>query len=624
MYLSDEIKAEIEYFKKLHDSFSVELGSKVVQIIQTSDEVLYMLLSASLVMDLTEDELFDNFVITDKSLTGKKETLIDAYALIDTQNTKEKQLHIFQYKLAQNDKGSASPVDVNTFVTFINNEFLHSTLITKDPENQVIDEIHDVVDKFLNHKGNKISVKCHFITNVQGINKKDEKSFDFLKRFDYDKQVHNFDVQIYGIKEIEDLAKDGKIRVGEEILSFDKDTEESYRYEDNTNKQELGLPGKVFIGMLNINELIKLQNRYHRNQLYSENIRLYLGDKGSVNHDIIETIISDKSLWFPYMNNGISIICDEMQLGFPKKDKIELTLTNMQIINGCQTVNALYSAKYSEDTKDFFNSSRVLVKVYQISKNQVNFKTAIIKATNNQNAVKSYALVSNDKIQLAIQDKLSKLDYIYDRKGEAKLNGIDKKVVFMAEAAISYKAMYEFAARQLRSGVGKGKIFKVDEYKNLFKDEYLENEDGLIHFSVKLLISSELSKLCRRYISDTAEKYLNEIPIYKKSLYYLLGLFYADNYNEIKNVEESLCSLIKEDNIHKVKNDKTLISLTDIFNNNIEKSINNFMVFYEKVNIDKLDVDNVLKNAAFYSEYKKLTSIKSVLKENGEDMNCSL
>ena len=48
---------------------------------------------------------------------------------------------------------------------------------------------------------------------------------------------------------------------------------------------------------------------------------------------------------------------------------------------------------------------------------------------------------------------------------------------------------------------------KVDEYKKLFKDEYLENEDGLIHFSVKLLISSELSKLCRRYISDTAEKY---------------------------------------------------------------------------------------------------------------------
>ena len=621
MYISEDIRFELDYFKKLHESFSVVLrDNKSIPIIEVPDEVLYMYLTASLVMDVTEDELFDNFVITDRSLTGKKETLIDAYALIDTQNTKEKQLHVFQYKLMQNNSGSTSPVDVYNFSNFINNEFLHSSLVSKDPNNQVVDEIHEVVDKFLNHKGNKISVKCHFITNVMGINKKDEKSFEFLNRFEYDKQVHNFDIQIYGIKDIEDLAKEGKISVGEEILSFDKDRPESYRYEDNTNNQELGLPGKVFIGMLNINELIKLQNRYHRNQLYSENIRLYLGDRGTVNKDIIETIISDKSLWFPYMNNGISIICDEMQLGSPKKDKIELKLTNMQIINGCQTVNALYSAKYSEETKDSFNSSKVLVKVYQISKNQINFKTAIIKATNNQNAVKSYALVSNDTIQLAIQEKLSKLNYIYDRKGESKQSSLNENVVFMAEAAISYKAMYEFAARQLRSGVGKGKIFKIDEYKKLFKDSYLEDENSLTLFSVKLLISSELSKLCRRYINESSDKYTPDMPIYRKSLYYLLGLFYADNFKEIKKIETALCNLIEEDNLHKVKNDKTLVELKELFDKNIEKSVNNFLSFYTKVNIDKSDNDNVLKNSTFDKEYKNLTTIKAVLNANDEDI----
>ena len=130
MYLSEDIKTEIEYFKKLHESFSISIGEKNVSIINASDEVLYMLLSASLVMDIGEDELFDNFIITDRNLTGKKETLIDAYALIDTQNSKEKQLHIFQYKLLQKDSGSASPVDVNNFSNFINTEFLHSTLIT--------------------------------------------------------------------------------------------------------------------------------------------------------------------------------------------------------------------------------------------------------------------------------------------------------------------------------------------------------------------------------------------------------------------------------------------------------------------------------------------------------------
>ena len=471
----------------------------------------------------------------------------------------------------------------------------------------------------MKHKGNKISVKCHFITNVLGINKKDEKSFEFLKRFDYDKQVHNFDIQVYGIKEIEDLAKDGKITVGEEILSFDRDTNESYRYEDNTTKQELGLPGKVFIGMLNINELIKLQNKYHRNQLYSENVRLYLGDKGSVNRDIIETITSDESLWFPYMNNGISIICDEINLGSLKKDKIEIVLTNMQIINGCQTVNALYSAKYSEDTKDSFNSSRVLVKVYQISKTQVNFKTAIIKATNNQNAVKSYALVSNDKIQLEIQNKLSKLNYMYDRKGESKQALLNSKVCFMAEAAISYKAMYEFAARQLRSGVGKGKIFRTDEYKKLFKDEYLENESMLNLFSVRLLISSELAKLFRVYITETSADITNEMKIYKKSLYYLLGLFYAENFFSITEIEQNLCNLIIENNLHKIKNISIFEKLTDVFSSNVKQTVDKFVSFYKKIQIDKSDNDNVLKNTVFDAGYKNIDSIKKLLNMNSEN-----
>lgn len=75
MYLSEDIKTEIEYFKKLHESFSVLLGEKNVSIISASDEVLYMLFSASLVMDIAEDELFDNFIITDRNLTGKKKLL---------------------------------------------------------------------------------------------------------------------------------------------------------------------------------------------------------------------------------------------------------------------------------------------------------------------------------------------------------------------------------------------------------------------------------------------------------------------------------------------------------------------------------------------------------------------
>ena len=122
-----------------------------------------------------------------------------------------------------------------------------------------------------------------------------------------------------------------------------------------------------------------------------------------MNKDIINTITNIESIWFPYMNNGISIICDEILVGTPKaNNSINVELRNLQIINGCQTVNALFSAKYGEKTKDNFKPANILVRVYEIDSSQTDFKLNVIKATNNQNAVKTYSLLANDPLQIAI------------------------------------------------------------------------------------------------------------------------------------------------------------------------------------------------------------------------------
>lgn len=43
------------------------------------------------------------------------------------------------------------------------------------------------------------------------------------------------------------------------------------------------------------------------------------------------------------MNNGVSITADAVQVGLPPSGKkVRVGLDNMQIINGCQTVNALF------------------------------------------------------------------------------------------------------------------------------------------------------------------------------------------------------------------------------------------------------------------------------------------
>ena len=100
-----------------------------------------MVMSASLVMDYAEDGFFENFVITDKSIAGRSELQIDAYALIETESSKVKQLHIFQYKLYETNSKAASPVELLNFSTLVNNNFVHPEFLDSPSSNEVVVEI---------------------------------------------------------------------------------------------------------------------------------------------------------------------------------------------------------------------------------------------------------------------------------------------------------------------------------------------------------------------------------------------------------------------------------------------------------------------------------------------------
>ena len=292
MYLNDDIKRELDYFKRMNEHFTIKVGHKTIKVSDAKDNILYMALSASLAMDISEDGFFEEFTITDKEITGRDEMQIDAYAFIETESTNVKQLHLFQYKIHNDENHAVSPIELLNFTTLMNNTFVHPELRDNNVLlNSVFNEIDQRVNTFLSRRARKIVVHCHFINNAKGIYKANEKSInDILGRFEYDKQHHNFKVQVYGLKDIIELAVEGKIRVDNENINFIVDGQHSYRYEDNSNRTSLGLPKRVFIGICNVNEFIRLQNKYHHNQLYAENIRLYLGDRAAVNKDIINTI----------------------------------------------------------------------------------------------------------------------------------------------------------------------------------------------------------------------------------------------------------------------------------------------------------------------------------------------
>ena len=612
MYISEDLQQELDFFKRTNEHFEIEAGKSSTEVKNATNEILYMAMSASLVMDYSEDGFFENFVITDKSISGRSELQIDAYALIETESSKVKKLHIFQYKLYANDSKSASPVELLNFATFVNNNFVHPEFLEKPSDNEVVAEIKTKCDEFLKgRRDRRIIVYCHYINNATGIYRNNEKEINnVLARFNADRQLLGFSIQVYGVKEILELVREGKIQVGSESLELVNEGMYSYRLEDNSKRESLGLPKKVIVGMCNVNEFIRLQNKYHHNQLYAENIRLYLGDRGNVNKDIIATITSSESLWFSYMNNGISIICDSLAIGNTNAAKHvqTFTLENMQIINGCQTVNALYSAKYGENTRDNFRPANVMVRIYEINPSQTDFKMNIIKATNNQNSVKSYSLMANDPIQIRIAEVLRKFNIIYDRKGEGKNIQGNQMIISMVNVALAYRAVYLFMARSLRSGLGKSRVFQKAEYDKIFNGNLLEegNEKQLDELCFKFIIANGILDAIREQIQQDNAKYLGKLPIFKKSTYYLAGYMYASRKTDFDTLQKNMTEVFQSDNEQKLRGMNFPNKVTEIVRTYFDAMITSFIAFYNNLkDIDKTDIDNLLKNKSFDEAYKK-------------------
>src|SRR5690606_19059531 len=103
-----------------------------------------------------------------------------------------------------------------------------------------------------------------------------------------------------------------------------------------------------YIGIANALEFVESVisggegNLNHR--VFEENIRSYLGKTNLVNEKIQATLedINKKDL-FSVLNNGITIVTPELTLTPNTK---EISLTNYQVINGCQTSNTLFHNKH--------------------------------------------------------------------------------------------------------------------------------------------------------------------------------------------------------------------------------------------------------------------------------------
>lgn len=157
-----------------------------------------------------------------------------------------------------------------------------------------------------------------------------------------------------------------------------------------------------------MNSLIDEDGKF-KSHLTEGNVRFFLGEDKKINSSIIETAADkSKAVNFWAMNNGITIIGDSIE----PLDSSSFSLSNPQIVNGCQTIHCLHHTYLSEQSLP--DNLKVFVKMVKTSDTDV--QTDIISATNSQNQVKSASLKANDDIQRNIEKHLKDFGVYYERR----------------------------------------------------------------------------------------------------------------------------------------------------------------------------------------------------------------
>ena len=163
---------------------------------------------------------------------------------------------------------------------------------------------------------------------------------------------------------------------------------------------------EAYLGLVRMNEYMKLvtdQDGALQAGLFYENVRGFLGEN-PVNNEIRETLEREESIQFPILNNGITIVTKSLRQSGEK-----FSLTDFQIVNGCQTTNVLYQCRNNVPPD-------LMIPVKIISTNNGDLINRIIRSTNRQTQVLDEAFESLKEFHKKLQqfyDTFTGQDRIY-------------------------------------------------------------------------------------------------------------------------------------------------------------------------------------------------------------------
>lgn len=173
---------------------------------------------------------------------------------------------------------------------------------------------------------------------------------------------------------------------------------------------------RVLLGRISVTEIATLIER-HGERLLERNIRRYLGLQGNrVNEGIRHTLTSDEKNNFYFYNNGVTLTCDSFSYNALQDGDYQVRVENLQIINGGQTCMTIFKTLREPDLIHQNAQAFVLLRLYQLPRENEGLVQRITYATNSQNPVDLKDLRANDERQKILEKDIEQLGFNYRTK----------------------------------------------------------------------------------------------------------------------------------------------------------------------------------------------------------------
>ena len=201
-------------------------------------------------------------------------------------------------------------------------------------------------------------------------------------------------------------------------------------------------------------------------RLFRKNVRQFLGSSNKVNRGLRETLLGDRARDFFFYHNGITALCQRLTLSV---DRSRITLEDLSVVNGCQSLATIYSSSQRVHSLPE-SEAHILFRFYEIPQRDLADRISIF--TNSQSTVKPRDLRSNDRAMLSLK-KAYELRYpdgfFITQRGMTR--PADKDATKTVDCADLAKALMAWECQRPNIAYNEKRLFD-EYYKTLFKPDY--------------------------------------------------------------------------------------------------------------------------------------------------------